>query len=148
MPVRSVEARVFVHATEDKEKVLKALLEIIPEDLRGDVEIEEEVLQGHYGNPIIKITLRVNGPNAERVASYIFSKLTPADRGLLASSIEDRVDKDGTFYLRISKQEAYRGNIYVYESDDVIRVSIHYSGKRSKALRDFEGMLKESGGRS
>ncbi len=142
MPVRAVEARVFVHATEDKEKVLKALLEIVPEELRREVKIEEEVLQGHYGNPIIKLTLRVEGPHAERVVDYIFSKLSPADRGLLATSIEDRVDKNGTFYLRLSKQEAYQGNIYVYESDDVIRVSIYYTGKRAKAVKDFEERLK------
>ncbi|GAB6147695.1 RNA-binding domain-containing protein [Stetteria hydrogenophila] len=141
MPVRSVEARVFVHATEDKDKVLKALLEILPAELRQEVRVAEERLSGHYGNPITKLTLRVEGDAALRVVEYLFSKLSPADRGLLASSIEDRVDRHGTFYLRLSKQEAYQGRIYVYESDDVIRVSIHYSGRRSRALKDYEKLL-------
>ena len=141
MPVRAVEARVFVHATEDKEKVLKALLEVLPEDLRKEVRIEEERLEGHYGNPIIKLTIRVEGEDAPRVLEYMLSRLSAADRQLLAASLEDRVDKDGTLYFRVSKQEAYKGNLYVYEADDVIRISVHFTGRRSKAMREYERML-------
>ena len=141
MPIIAVEARVFVHATEEKEKVLKALMEIIPEDLRNEVKVEEEHLEGHYGNPIIKLTVRVEGEKAREVVEYIVSRLSSIDKSILYTSLEDRVDKDGTLYFRLSKQEAYRGNINVYESDDVIRISVHFAGRRSKAMKEYERLL-------
>ncbi len=141
MPVRALEARVFVHATEDKDKVVKALLEIIPDDLRRNINIEEEVLEGHYGNPIIKLSVSVEGKDASRVLEYLLSRLSPADKRLLAASLEDRVDREGTLYIRLSKQEAYKGNIYVYESDDVIRISVRFTGRRAKAMREYERIL-------
>ena len=145
MPVRAVEARVFVHATEDKEKVIQALLEVLPENLRREVEIEEERLEGHYGNPIIKLTIRVEGEDARRVLEYLLSRLSAADKRLLAASLEDRVDREGTLYFRISKQEAYKGNIYIYEADDVIRISVHFTGRRSRAMKEYERMLSGGG---
>jgi len=49
--IKSLEARVFVHATEDKAKVLKALMNVV-----GDTQIVEEDLTGYFGNPIIVLT--------------------------------------------------------------------------------------------
>jgi RNA binding exosome subunit len=146
MPVREVRAQVFVHATEERGRVLKALLELFPEDVRDRVTIEEEVLEGHYGNPIVKIVARVRGPEAERVFHYILSRLEETDRVALARTLDDRVDREGTLYFRLSKQDAYLGTLTVYEADDVIRVTVHFHGRRREALKAYEAELSGGGG--
>ena len=146
MPIRELRAQVFVHATEEKDRVLRALMEVFPEDLRPFLEVEVDELEGHYGNPIVKIVARIRGPDAERAFRHILSRLTRIDRGALAGTLEDRVDREGTLYFRLSKQEAYLGRLTVYEADDVIRITVHFHGKRRDALRAYETELSEGGG--
>ncbi|MEB3816503.1 MAG: hypothetical protein LRS46_00970 [Desulfurococcales archaeon] len=139
--VHEIRAQVFVHATEDKERVMKALMELFPEDVRESVTVEEEVLEGHYGNPIIKIVARVKGEHARRTLNYILSRLSNVDINAMSNTLEDRVDKEGTLYFRLSKQEAYLGSLTLYEADDVIRISVHFEGNRSKALKEYRKIL-------
>jgi len=146
LPIRELRAQVFVHATEERERVVKALMELFPEDLRGQLEVEEELLEGHYGNPIVKIVARIRGEAAERVFQYILSRLSDIDRGALAGTLDDRVDREGTLYFRVSKQEAFLGRLTIYEADDVIRVTVHFHGRRRDAMRDYEARLRPSGG--
>jgi len=143
--IRELRAQVFVHATEDRERVLKALMELFPNDVRGRVSIEEERLEGHYGNPIIKIVARVAGEDAVKTFHYIVSRLSRIDREALRGTLEDRVDKEGTLYFRLSKQEAYLGGLTVYEADDVIRVTVHFEGRRGKAIGEYDRALSEAG---
>jgi RNA binding exosome subunit len=143
--VRELRAQVFVHATEDKERVMKALMELFPSDVRSRVSIEEERLEGHYGNPIIKIVARVVGEDAVRTFRHILSRLSRIDREALRGTLEDRVDKEGTLYFRLSKQEAYLGGLTVYEADDVIRVTVHFEGRRRRAMGEYDRALSEAG---
>ena len=143
MGVRSVRLRVSVHATESEERVVKALLEALPEDLRGSVKVEREEYSGHYGNPIIILSVSVEDPeDADRVLSYLLSRLGETDRRLLAASLEDRVDKEGSLYFRLSKQDAYQGRLTVYEADDVIRVRVGYQGRRKRALEEYRRRIE------
>jgi len=144
--IRELRAQVFVHATEDREKVLKALMELFPDDVRANVVIEEERLEGHYGNPIIKIVARVTGEDAVKTFHHIISRLSRIDREALRGTLEDRVDKEGTLYFRLSKQEAYLGGLTVYEADDVIRVTVHFEGRRRRAMGEYDRALSGAGG--
>ena len=143
--IRSIEVQAFAHSTEDPGKVRKALLELFPPELRDKVELQEEYLSGHYGNPIRKLVIKLEGPDAIRVLNYILERLDSADKSYLLASIEERVDKNGVFYFRLSKQDADLGRLSVYEADDVIRVSVHVTGRRRKAI-EFLGKLLRSGG--
>jgi len=49
---------VFVHATEDLERVRKALLFILSEEYRERVSIKNELLVGSWGNKIIILKLK------------------------------------------------------------------------------------------
>ncbi len=144
--VREVRAQVFVHATEERERVLKALMEVFPEEVRGEVRIEEERLEGHYGNPIVKIVARVEGEAAAKTFEHILSRLSRIDRQALRGTLEDRVDKEGTLYMRLSKQDAFLGGLTLYEADDVIRITIHFQGRRRAALSAYEEALREPEG--
>ncbi len=146
MPTRllRVEMAVHAHATEDEEKVLTAVMGLVPPELRGRVNVRREVLEGHYSNPITRIVVRVEGRDAEETVRYIGSRLSDAERTVLASTLESRYDaRAGRLYLRFSKQEAYLGRLRLYEGDDVVRVTLVFRG--SPRLEEVAEELRRLG---
>lgn len=134
------------HATEDLEKVKKALMNVISSELRSTAKLHSEVLHGHYGNPIVKLETRFRGDDAYNIVKYIMALISDADQRYLLASLDIRYNaKDNKLYLRLDKQEAYLGNIVLYEGDDSIKVSISFSMIRSlDAVKEFlERMLVE-----
>jgi RNA binding exosome subunit len=146
LPVKLLELRVYSHATEDKEKVVEVLRKILGEEYWRAASISEEVYSGHYGNPVIVITAKIQDPEvASRALDHILERLGRADRGILAGSLEERVDRDGTLYFRVSKQDALLGKLIVYEADDVVRIAVRFAGRRRDALREYKKRLEELG---
>jgi len=123
--VALLEIETFAHATEDREKVLKAIFNLIPENIRDHLKdnILYVNLQGHHGNPITLYRLKVEGDQAQEIARNIFSKMESFDSKLLISSLEDRSDKR-SLYLRLDKQCAYLGLFKLLQGDDVIKIRV------------------------
>ncbi|HDJ83711.1 MAG TPA: hypothetical protein ENG44_01780 [Desulfurococcaceae archaeon] len=119
--VRRVEITTSIHATEDDVKVKKAVLNLIPDELRNKVKIKQLTFQGHYGNPIKRLTLTITGGNADKVFKNIISKMTETDRRIIDTTLDNRLTSSH-LYIRLSKQEAYQGNIVLYEGDDIIKI--------------------------
>jgi len=140
-----LEATAIVHSTEDIEKVRKALMEVFPPSVRSSIKIEQDEATGHFGNPIIRLSARVDCVDAESTLRYILGRLDDADVGYLKGSLEDRVDKNGVLYLRLSKQDAYLGRLSIYEADDVVRISVHIRGRRRSVMRVLENILSKRG---
>ena len=107
--ITDVEMSVFVNATEDEEKVERALRNIIPPEITG-VKVERQTLKGHYKDPITLITARVR---KKRTAKEVFRStmkgLSSLDQNRLMEEVEDRSDEAGSLYLRLNKQGALRG---------------------------------------
>jgi len=142
MGILSLHARTYVHATEDREKVLKALSTVFPEDIRGSLNPSIEVYEGHYGNPIEVVTVDLNDSSlALKTLKYIVDRLSEADRSRLLNTLEERVDRHGGLYIRLSKQEAFRGFIVLEDGDDVIRIHVRFSGGKKEALRYYRELL-------
>lgn len=149
-----VEITTHCHATEDLEKVKYAVLNLLPEELRKGVEIKYQELKGYYGNPIIRLSVTIRGPEALDVAKYILSRLPPHDRRYLIYSIEQRYDKhNNKLYIRLSKQDSYLGTPTLYDGSDVIRVVFSFSITRSEdevkrliesLVEEIEGAVAES----
>ena len=59
LPISFIEIRVFSHATENVEKVLKALRQMVTEEVLAEEDLVHDNLKGHYGNPIILIKTRI-----------------------------------------------------------------------------------------
>ncbi|RLF08328.1 MAG: hypothetical protein DRJ64_01235 [Thermoprotei archaeon] len=126
--VSSIEIETFSHATERRERVLKALLNLIPKELRNKIEenIKFNTLQGHYGNPIIFYRVKVTRDRgAQEIVEYILSNIDKIDSEIILHNIQERVDKS-SFYLRLNKQNAYLGKFTLYDGDDVIRIKISF----------------------
>ncbi len=143
--IRGVEVRVYIHATEDREKVLKAVEAVIPRELQSSARIIEEEYQGHYGNPIRVVTVKLEDPGlARKAVSDLFSKLSSVDKEYIADSLDERVDRYGALHLRVNKQDAFQGRLVLYDADDVIKITVYYSGGRRKALGEYKKMIEAS----
>jgi hypothetical protein len=64
IPIGYIDIRVFAHATEELEKILNAVRNIIPEELVETITFKKTSLTGHHGNPITLLEARVKEKNA------------------------------------------------------------------------------------
>ncbi|RLF00922.1 MAG: hypothetical protein DRJ57_00190 [Thermoprotei archaeon] len=140
----SMEFEAFCHATENLEKVKRAILNLLPRELRRAYEarFHVELLEGHYGNPIAVVRLKVvNRSHASLALLEILRAMGAADISALDSSIHARLDRSGNLYLRVDKQMAFLGRVKLYEGDDVVRVKVKLMPKACAALKS--GGVKE-----
>ncbi|MHC1586383.1 MAG: RNA-binding domain-containing protein [Candidatus Hecatellaceae archaeon] len=144
-PVAFLEIRALAHATENPEKVCKALEAIAPQEVLGEMEASRQSLEGHYGNPIILITLRTRKRAlAGKILVNLFQRLSKPDRSLLLASLDGRIDEGGNLYLRLDKQEAYLGRVKLGEADPLrVKVKLSIPAKqREKLLEACKKLLE------
>ena len=116
-PVRSAELSVYSYATEDEEKVKKAVTNILGE---VEPEFEEEKLTGHYEDPITVVSVKVDQrKDATSILARVYTRLSSLDQTQLTDELPDRVDPSGNLYLRLDKQKAYNGKIALSEVDPI-----------------------------
>jgi len=130
----SVEFEVFVHSTEDSEKVLKALLFL--SNNRG--EIKEEKIRGHYGNEVVIYRVKVSGRGeAEEVIDRLASLMNEEDKKRLEKQLALRHNGHGNIYLRFDKQKAYLGEVYLSDYEDVVKVKVKFSRRELEEIREI-----------
>lgn len=103
----------YCHATEDEVRVAAALDTACPgEPPRRDV------LEGHFSNPIVRLTRRIEGAEAIRSA---WSRWTSAGlTAAFASDVERRIDVGGVLHIRLDKQAAFEGSLRLAKDADSI----------------------------
>jgi len=125
IPIGYIDIRVFAHATEDVDKVLSAVRNILSPELIDIVAFKKTNLTGHHGNPIVLFETRIKEENATQA---VFEKLSLGlgilDKELLASEIDQHLDK-GNLYVRLDKQSAYLNELKLC-SVDPIHFRIHF----------------------
>jgi RNA binding exosome subunit len=125
VPIAYVDIRAFIHATEDLEKVTKALQNILPPDLMGILAIRKTELTGHHGNPITLLEARIKGRRtAQAFLGKLASSLRLIDKETLGSEIASHLEK-GNLYLRLDKQAAFLGE-FKLGSTDSIHIRMHF----------------------
>ena len=125
LPIDYIDLRVFAHATEDLEKVLTAIHNILPPELSGTINFEKSNLNGHHGNLITLIETRIEErDSAQAVFEKLARGLRSFDKGELNSEIQQHLEK-GSLYLRLDKQSAYFGEFRLWQIDP-IRLKIHF----------------------
>lgn len=117
--VTGVQISVFAHATEDEEKVERAVRNMIPEGIVG-ITIDRKRLKGHYNDPITFITARIRKRKAATKMFHATMKnLSTLDQQRLLEEVEERVDEAGSLYLRLDKQRAFKEKEMLKEVDPI-----------------------------
>ncbi len=139
--VAYVDVRFFVHATEDLNKVVKAVHQVLPADYVDDIVLKKNALRGHYGNPITLFETRIKKKKiVEALVKNVFSNLKEPDKESLLREIDSHVE-EGSLYLRLDKQAAFQGEMRLCIADP-IRVRIRF---RKKRIEDIVNICQELG---
>ncbi|MFX1319047.1 MAG: RNA-binding domain-containing protein [Promethearchaeota archaeon] len=129
-PIR-LTVQASVQATENAEKVKKAIENLFPADLRSTLKFNKTNLQGHYHNPILRLETQLSQRDRiERTLASIGQSLSSGDRAQLARTFSSRIDEKGGLFIRFDKQEAYEGRIRIIHRGDSIRMVIRFSGRK------------------
>ena len=134
---------VHVHSTESKEKVLKAVENILPSGVPIDkFRMLEEGFIGHHGNPITRIELQLSGKNdVNMVFEHILRRVEgPTYAGWIRERFDERKNK---LFLRLDKQKAYLGEIYLTSGDNVIHLIFSFSRFPGFTVNDLEDLFKQ-----
>lgn len=123
-----VEVSLFVHATEDPEKVLKAVKNIFPADYVEDIEFEKSELLGYYKNPITVLKVIIGDKVlAAAFLKNLLRRLEAQDRTLLSSELEEYTDSKGNLYMRLDKQDAFQGKIRLCYVDPIhVKIKLNF----------------------
>jgi RNA binding exosome subunit len=128
---------VFVHATEDEEKIRGSLENLLGEPLPDDLEVT--VTEGFHGNPIKIILLEYF---RSRDIRRILSRWEDRDFWLDAKGdIDVRLDEDLTYHVRLDKQKACEGDLGLWRTGGAIDIQLKpatYPSSRNEALRIIE----------
>src|SRR5689334_5430080 len=100
----SVKISTIMHATENLEKVTRAIRNLFPHE--NSLSSTTNRAKGHHGNEIVTIEFVLrNAKSADRFLQEIWNSLSQLDKVEVYSSLRSRVDNAGTLFLRIDKQE-------------------------------------------
>jgi RNA binding exosome subunit len=140
-PVGYVDLRVFAHATEDPERVLAAVRNLLPSESVDSVVFKRSSLSGHHGNPIVLFEARVKD---RKLVQAVFAKLCSGlglmDKEVLAGEILGHLER-GNLYLRLDKQSAFLGEVKL-GSVDPVHVRVHF---KKHGMDEVVGVCREFG---
>jgi len=129
--------RCFCYETEDEDRVEKALRHYLPEEY----PVERETTEGHHGDEIAVLSTRVD--NADDVRHVMGKVLEAGERQKIIQEIEDRVDDDCSFHIRLDKQSAYAGESAMGEGIHLRAKVEAYPAKRENAVEAVGRSLSE-----
>jgi RNA binding exosome subunit len=125
---------VFIHATEDENKVRGSLENLLGEPPPVDIKIART--EGFHNNPIIYMVLElIRSKDIRR----ILSRWEECEFWIKAKEdIDDRLDEDLTYHVRLDKQKASEGELVLWESEGAIDIQLKpatYPASRDGALQ-------------
>lgn len=115
-----VTIEIIIHVTEDQKKIFESFENIFGVKKEA---FSEELLTGHFENPIILLKIKIKKNQAKEFIKIIVSKTSNEQMKELIEDIELRI-QNSSLNLRIEKQELVKGNIIIRENNG-IKVKIY-----------------------
>ena len=106
---------VFCYATEKEEVIHDALAELL-----GNDEFECDIADSEHGNRILIFGGELT---KQKEIVPIFLKLGEELVGKIKDQLEERIDEDCVFYLRLDKQELVQGRYVTAHHGDVLSIT-------------------------
>lgn len=141
LPIAYVDVRFCAHATEDLDKVMEAVQNILPNEYLEEIVFNRSSLEGHYGNPIAFFETRIKDKKIiKALVEQLAVNLSDLDKDELDRRIHLCIEK-GSLYIRLDKQAAFKGKTKLVTSDP-IRIRIRF---RKSKTEDVIAVCKEIG---
>lgn len=136
-----IDVSLFAHATEDEDKVMRAVQNLFPLKYLDGITFRRQNLHGHHKNPIVLFETRIKDKEIiQTFVENLSSNLSVVDKENLLEEISRYVEK-GSLYLRLDKQAAFQGNFKLCTADP-IRVRIRF---RKSKLEDVVQVCRKLG---
>jgi len=116
----TIQIEFFIHATEDENKVTKAVSDLfqIPNE-----SFEKSELEGHHGNKIIMFKAIIKGKESERLINKLVSMIDNSTKKNLQFNIQSNIDEHGALYFRWNKQSILLNRVEQSQVD-AVRIKI------------------------
>jgi RNA binding exosome subunit len=135
-----VQISTIAHATDDLDKVQAALQSILPETLKKREVFTRRYMQGHHGNPIVTFEAKLTKPQEiDQFTDYFTRHLAKNEKLLIERDLDMHSDDEGNLYIRLDKQQAYRGIVELGD-EDPIRLRLKFtrlSGEARELMKKF-----------
>ncbi len=136
-----VDISLFAHATEDEDRVMRAVQNLFPQEYLDSITFRRQNLHGHHKNPIVLFETRIkDSETIQMFVENLSSGLSVLDKENLLEEISRYAEK-GSLYLRLDKQAAFQGNFKLCTADP-IRVRIRF---RKNKLEDVVQVCRKLG---
>ncbi|MBS3816400.1 MAG: hypothetical protein KGY76_02425 [Candidatus Thermoplasmatota archaeon] len=132
-----IEFKTYCHATENLDKVKKAIENLVGQEL----EMEVSDAEGYYGNPIKILEGKIS---RNREMDAFFDRLPREIIKRLLDDLERRIDERCNFFFRIDKGKAYDEEFSLTRGDYSIRVRARvesYPSRKETAVEKMEEYL-------
>lgn len=140
----SVKISTIIHATEDPKKVERAIRNLCLAELSKGFTINRA--KGHHGNEIATSVFTIrDAKSVQSFLSNMWNGFSQLDKTEVYSSLASRVDRSGTLFLRIDKQEALKRGVRL-QNTDPIKIEISFRTKHSRHnefVEDIHRALEE-----
>jgi len=141
--LQSVQISTIAHATDDLDKVQLALRFLLPDSLKAGEVFTRRYVQGHHGNPIVTFEARLTKPQqVDEFALRLTRQLAKREKLLIQRNLDMHCDDQGNLYIRLDKQQAFRGALDLSD-EDPIRVKLKFS-RLSGEVRELMNKFLES----
>ena len=118
-PIAYIDLSFFAHATEDPDKVMKAVQNVVSTDIAEKISFKKSKLKGDHGNLIIFYKTRIDEEKiTEPLLHQISSQLSAQDKQMLLEELDRHIEK-GSLYMRLDKQSAFKGNLGLCLADPI-----------------------------
>lgn len=135
VPIAYIDIRFSAHATEDLEKVKKAVYNLFPEDC-DKLTLKKTVTKGHYGNPITLFEARIKDKRLiEAFIGKISTNMSELDRETIIRGSNLFVERSN-LYLRLDKQGAFEGEFKLQKADP-IHIRIHFTKRDERRIMEI-----------
>ncbi|MBI1828391.1 MAG: hypothetical protein HY222_03625 [Thaumarchaeota archaeon] len=132
-----ITAEMIIHATEDKKKIFDPMYEVF--EIKEE-EFVQERLEGHFGNPILMMSIKLGKKKAEEFIKKLVSKISKAQMDEFLQNIEMYFEGSSLF-IRISKKDLVRKSISLQQNDALkIKISTPVY-KKSELVKTYLELL-------
>ncbi|MCL2317512.1 MAG: exosome protein [Methanomassiliicoccaceae archaeon] len=135
--------RVFCYATENEELIHEKMTEFL-----GTDEFECDIADSEHGNRIVILSSEIS---KQKEVAKVFTSLGQEMIAEISGNIEERIDDDCVFFLRLDKQEFVQGRYRIAHHGDVLsmtgKIASHPARKEiaAKKMKEFLSSLCQQG---
>ncbi|MDQ3835385.1 MAG: hypothetical protein M3270_00415 [Thermoproteota archaeon] len=141
----AAEINLVLHATEDENRVLRAIEDILLVPTKRFMRSSSE---GHYKNKIILLKAILSSHEAASLAKRMISLLNSSDREHLSRLADEYSDEKGNLYIRLDKQRMCQGRLSLSETDAIrVRFKPVRRFKPSDTVESYANLFHSSLGR-